>query len=125
MLNIEKIEIPKIEIFKDHYNVKKVIEKLNYFRHWNNKLSKDIMHSDLNGEKQLKVRKIWWQRVTMELDMLANEKNILSSELKDEVNDFIKKYCSTDFGMRLTEKEDIKKADQVINDVLMELCENL
>jgi hypothetical protein len=101
------------------------LEMLKRYSFWEDKLPEEVVHSDNIKEKEYKGRKHWWQCVTLLLDDFANEQKTLSSNLEHEVNDFCKEYCSSEFTRRLTTKEDIEKANKIVNKVLTEVSEKL
>lgn len=63
--------------------------------------------------KYNKYRKNWFAAVVLALDILAGE-SFLSKDSKEEIKNFEEYYTSNDFKERLTEKEDIEKADSLL-----------
>jgi len=89
-----------------------IVSKLEHFL----KEGEDIPEYEVDfGD--FKVRKNWWHGVTQELETAESE-SVLSGEVEAKVQDFLHFIFSPNFKNRWTTEEDIKKADQIINDVV-------
>jgi hypothetical protein len=122
------MESPEQAVYKktrDITELKDDIKLLNNYRFWTKENPPEVIHSDEIKEKQYKARKHWWQTIIIILDKFANESNVLSDKLAEEVNIFKDKYCTTEFTRHPTTEEEIKEADNLVNKILEELCENL
>lgn len=67
-----------------------------------------------------KVRKAWFNYVTANFELAAMQ-GLISEELVQKTEQFADKYCNSDFGERLTTKEDIEEADALLNETIEEL----
>jgi hypothetical protein len=71
-------------------------------------------------EQGYKVRKAWFNFVSGNLE-LAMMQGLVSQELAQKTEQFAEKYCESDFGERLTTKQDIYEADVLLNEAIEEL----
>lgn len=114
---------PSIEL-NDLIKIKKVIEWLRIKQSWKS----DVPSQILNGaskEKNYKVRKNWWAGLACDLDYLSPILERLgNTDLIADISQFQSFLSNSDFGNRLTTKEDIELADKLIEKILSYL-ENL
>ena len=100
-----------------------LIKQIKIMLSWSDEIPKKILHSDdAMKSPKYKVRKNWFQNVVFILGMFsANEYIVKNFALNKKINNYIKTITNGEFTKRLTTKEDIETA----NNLLKEVLENL
>lgn len=124
---MEKEPQPNIE--QGNENITKLINKLTYLK---DECSSEIPDQIIEGNEsdiQYKVRKNWWNGLVGHFEnvVISHLDEQIHSALIEKIRQFISDYTSEEFQGsrgRLTTKEDIERADDLIEEVISTL-ENL
>ena len=82
---------------------------------WRDEIPEDIVNFG-----KIKARKNWFASVVLSLEFILRAEK-LSEGTNNEIQSFIDDYTSSEFKERLTEKEDIEKANNLIDKAFSEL----
>lgn len=83
---------------------------------FSDEIPNEILDGRIGGN--FKVRRNWWQGLVQDLE-LGVMKGVISEELKPDVEQFIDYYTSDEFKHQLlTKKEDIQRANDLLEKIL-------
>ena len=92
---------------------------LHFKNDFSNEIPKEIIHGDKKENLFFKVRKNWFQRIVLWLGMLEKSNIIRDENILQRARNFIKEYTSTKFvKQERVAKEDIQKADELIDEII-------
>jgi len=101
--------------------ISRLIERLREKQSWKSEIPNEIL-SGASPIKDYKVRKNWWSGLAQDFysvkQILADSGN---TSLLPEIDQFFITFGTDEFYYRPTTKEDIEKAEMLINKVILEL----
>jgi hypothetical protein len=114
---------PQLEIYPEKEKIAKQITRLHWFKDtWKSEIPDQIL-SAKSQDKMYKVRKNWWAGLVSDFEygVLPILDATTHAELILKISNFSHDFCGQEFQGktgRLTTREDIDRADQLIEEIL-------